>query len=125
MLLCISEALETPVGALLGETLEAPNGDSLKAICEKLEVINLQLARRKRVWQNALFWIFISLCVSIEAVFALLIIFNSQYLGWDYNDPETAVAGTLFNAFEWTFVRAAPLAMLASAIGAFLVRKRN
>ena len=47
MLISISEALETPVSTLLGETVIEAEVDSLKAISEKLEVINLQLAQRK------------------------------------------------------------------------------
>ena len=46
MLLSISEVLETPVSTLLGETVTEPQADDLKAICAKLEVINLQLAQR-------------------------------------------------------------------------------
>ena len=47
MLISISEVLETPVSTLLGETVTAPKADDLKAISEKLEIINLQLAQRK------------------------------------------------------------------------------
>ena len=47
MLISISEALETPVSTLLGENIEEPETNELKAISEKLEVINLQLAQRK------------------------------------------------------------------------------
>lgn len=47
MLISISEALDTPVSTLLGENVIESQTDDLKAICAKLEVINLQLARRK------------------------------------------------------------------------------
>ena len=47
MLISISEVLETPVSTLLGETVIETEADNLKAISEKLEVINLQLAQRK------------------------------------------------------------------------------
>ena len=47
MLISISEVLETPVSTLLGETVPEAEVDNLKAISEKLEVINLQLAQRK------------------------------------------------------------------------------
>ena len=47
MLISISEALETPVSTLLGETVIASKADDLKAISEKLEIINLQLAQKK------------------------------------------------------------------------------
>ena len=47
MLIAISEVLETPISTLLGETVMESKVDDLKAISEKLEVINLQLAQRK------------------------------------------------------------------------------
>ena len=47
MLISLSEVLETPVSTLLGETVIETEADTLKAISEKLEVINLQLAQRK------------------------------------------------------------------------------
>ena len=47
MLISLSEVLETPVSTLLGETVIEAEVDTLKAISEKLEVINLQLAQRK------------------------------------------------------------------------------
>ena len=44
MLISISEVFETSVSTLLGETIVESKVDDLKAISEKLEVINLQLA---------------------------------------------------------------------------------
>ena len=44
MLISLSDALGTPVSTLLGENVAKQEADELKAICEKLEVINLQLA---------------------------------------------------------------------------------
>ena len=41
MLISIAEALDTPVATLLGETVAETAADDLKAICEKLEIINL------------------------------------------------------------------------------------
>ena len=52
MLISISEVFETPVSTLLGETVTEPEADGLKAISEKLEVINLQLAQRKNARQK-------------------------------------------------------------------------
>lgn len=109
MLISISEVLETPVSTLLGETVVEPQADDLKAISEKLEVINSQLAQRKTARQNMLHWLFISLCAVIIIISAVLIIFNSPYLGWDYGAAETAVVGVAFHAFEWLFVRLAPI----------------
>ena len=47
MLIAISEALETSVSTLLGETAAVPEAGDLKAISEKLEIINLQLAQKE------------------------------------------------------------------------------
>ena len=47
MLISLSEALETPVSTLLGESVIELKTDDIKVISEKLEVINLQLAQRK------------------------------------------------------------------------------
>ncbi|MCI7619870.1 MAG: helix-turn-helix domain-containing protein, partial [Firmicutes bacterium] len=109
MLISISEALDTPVSTLLGETVTEPEADDLKAISEKLEVINLQLAQRKTARRKMLHWLFITLCAVIVIIFAVLMVLNSPYLGWDYSDPETAVVGVAFHAFEWLFVRLAPI----------------
>ena len=61
MLVCISEVLETPVSTLLGETVVETQVDNFKAISEKLEVINLQLAQRKTARRKILHWLLISL----------------------------------------------------------------
>ena len=53
-----------------------------------------------------------------------MIVVNSPYLGWDFSDPETAVMGTALHAYEWLFVRMAPLLLIAAGIGIFLTRKK-
>ena len=98
--------------------------DSLKAISEKLEVINLQLAQRKETRRKILHWLLILLCVVLVIVFAVLIVLNSPYLGWNYSDPETAVVGVAFHAFEWLFVRLAPIILIGAIVGIFLTRKK-
>ena len=123
MLISISEVLETPVSTLLGETVTEPEADDLKAISEKLEVINLQLAQKKAARRRMLHWLFISLCVVIVIIFAALAVLKSPYLGWDYSDPETAVVGVAFHAFEWLFVRLAPIIFIGAVVGFFLTRK--
>lgn len=125
MLISISEVFEMPVSTLLGETIVETKADDLKAISEKLEVINLQLAHRKATRQKVIHWLFISLCAVIAAIFAVLILLNSPYLGWDYSDPETAVAGAVFHASEWLFVRIAPLVLPGAIVGICLTRKKN
>lgn len=124
MLLSISEALETPVSTLLGETVAESKVDDLKAISEKLEIINLQLAQRKTAGRNMLNWLLISGSIVIVIIFAVLVISNSPYLGWDYSDPETAVFGAAFHAFEWLFVRMAPFILTGAGVGIFLTRKK-
>ena len=125
MLISISKVLETPVSTLLGETVMETEADSLKAISEKLEVINLQLAQRKTTRRKTIHWLFISLCAIIVIVFAVLVLSNSPYLGWDYSDPETAVLGVAFHSFEWLFDRVAPIILIGAIIGIFLTRKKE
>lgn len=124
LLISLSEALETPVSTLLGETVVETEADALKAISEKLEVLNLQFAQRKAMRKAILHWLLISLCVVIVAVSAFLIVVNSPYLSWDYGDPELAVAGTVFHAFEWLFVRLTPIVLIAALVGICLTRKK-
>ena len=91
--------------------------DDLKAISEKLEIINLQLSQRKITRQKMLHWLFISVCAVTVTIFAVLIALNSPYLGWDYSDPEIAVAGVAFHTFEWLFIRLAPIILIGTIVG--------
>lgn len=124
LLIALSEALETPVSTLLGETVAETEADTVKALSEKLEIINLQFARRKAFRRDVLHWSLIAFCALLVAGFATLAVVNSPYLGWDFSDPETAVMGTALHAFEWLFVRMAPLLLIAAAVGIFLTRKK-
>ena len=124
MLLAISEALETSVSTLLGETIAAAEVNDLKAISEKLEIINLQLAQRNVTRRKIITWLLIALCAIIVTTFAVLGVLNSPYLGWNYGDPETAVAGAAFHAFEWLFVRLVPIILIGAIVGIFLIRKK-
>lgn len=124
MLMSISEVLEVPVSTLLGETIDPPKVDDLKAISEKLEVINAQLAQIMVARRNMLHWLCISLCAVIIVIFAVLLVAGSPYLNWDYSDPETAVLGVGFHIFEWLFVRIAPFAFIGAMVGAILTRKK-
>lgn len=125
MLISISEVLETPVSTLLGETIMEPKADDLKVISEKLEAINSQLAQRENAKRRTLHWLLVSCCTVIVAVFAVLIMINSPYLGWDYSDPETTVFGAAFHAFEWLYVRIAPIILIGAIVGVFLTRKKR
>lgn len=125
MLISISEVLETPVSTLLGENVIESEVDDLKAISAKLEVINLQLAQRKTTRKRILHWLLIALCIVIAAIFAVLFVLESPYLGWDYSNPETAVLGVAFHSLEWLFARAAPIILIGAIIGIFLTRKKG
>lgn len=125
MLVRLSEELDTPVSTLLGESVPEAEPDGLAVIAEKLEVVNLQLARRQRMERSVLFWVLVAVCAATAATFALLVAMGSPYLEWDLSDPETAVASTVLHGFEWLFVRAAPLVLLAAGVGAVAVWRRR
>ena len=125
LLIALSDALDTPVSTLLGETVEAPEADDLKAISQKLEVINLQLAQRKESRRKVVHWTLIILTLVILAMAAVFLVMGSPYLGWDYNDPETAVLGVAFHSFEWIFARVAPIILIVAVIGIILTRKKD
>ena len=124
LLIALSEALGQPVSALLGEAVAEPKADELAALAEKLEVVNLRLARQKETRRKALRGILLAVAAATALALACLVTLGSPYLAWDFDDPETAVAGTFFHAFEWVFVRAAPVVLLAAVAGLCLMRKR-
>lgn len=125
LLISLSEVFETPVSTLLGETVVETEADAIKAISEKLEVLNLQFAQAKTRRRTVLHWLLISLCVVIVAVAVFLITVNSPYFSWDYGDPELAVASTFFHAFEWLFVRFSPFILIAAIVGVCLTRNKE
>ena len=125
MLIKLSEVLDTTVSTLFGEKISESKVDDLKAISEKLEIINLQLSQRKNERRKIIHWLLISLCVIIVGIFIVLILLNSPYLNWDYNDPEKAALGVAIHSFEWVFIRIAPIIFIGLVIGFFLTRKKN
>ena len=124
MLISISEVLETPVSTLLGENIKKSNIDDLKAISEKLEVINLQLARRKITTRKIAYGLLISLCVILLFIFIGLLAINGSYLSWSSSDPETVVFKAAFHVFEWLFVRVAPIVFVGAILVMLFIRKR-
>lgn len=125
MLIALSQVLDTPVSTLLGQTLAPAESDDLKAISEKMEVINLQLARKKTAERRFLRGLLMAVCILTVVLFVLLALLGSPYLGWDYSDPETAVFGATFHLVEYVFVRAAPFLFLGSLVGIVLTGKRD
>lgn len=125
MLISISEVFETPISTLLGENILETKVDDLKAISEKLEVINLQLVQKKSKKRKMIRWLLISLCLIIVIIFAFLFLLNSPYFSWDYDIPENAVLGTVFHSFEWLFIRIAPVIFIIAIIGIVLTLKKD
>ena len=127
MLIILANELDTTVSELLGEPIAEPTTDDLKILSEKLEVINLQLAKRSITKVKTIRWILISLCAVIVVIFIALASTNSFYLNWNYNynDPELAVAGTILHGFEFLFVRLAPIVFLTSVVGIVMTYKKR
>ena len=125
MLIMLAEELDTTVSELLGEPVAEPTTDDLKTLSEKLEVINLQLAKRSITKVKTIRWILISLCAVIVIIFIALASMNSSYLDWNYSEPELAVAGTIMHGFEFLFVRIAPITFLAFVIGIVATYKKR
>lgn len=127
MIILLAEELDTSVSTLLGETVqeECLNEENMKSISEKLEDINLQLAKRSEMRIRTTRYLLISLCTIIAIVFIALMVIESEYLNWDFNNPELAIAGTLLHGFEFLFVRISPFVFIGSIIGIVLTYKRN
>lgn len=125
MLIALAEELDTSVSTLLGETATESTADDLKAISEKLEVINLQLAKRKESKIKTIRLVLILLCALTAVTFIALAAINGSYMNWDYNDPELAIAGTILHGFEFFFVRLAPIAFVAFVVGIAVTYRRG
>ena len=125
MLIMLADELDSTVSELLGEPIAEPTIDDLKILSEKLEVINLQLAKRSLTKVKTIRWILITLCAVIAIIFIALASMNSSYLDWNYKDHELAMAGTIMHGFEFLFVRLAPIAFLASVVGIVVTYKKR
>lgn len=125
MLILLADELGCSVESLLGETVNEIDVDDVMTISEKLELINLQLARRSMARVKTVRWILISLCMLIVLIFVALISINGSYLYWNYNDPELVVAGTIMHGFEFVFVRLAPIVFMASIVGIIMTYKKR
>ena len=125
MLIALADKLDVTVNELLGEPVVETTANDLKILSEKLEVMNLQLAKRRITRVKTIRWILISLCAVIVVLFITLASINSSYLNWNYNDPELAVAGTIMHGFEFLFVRFAPIVFLAFVVGIVMTYKKR
>lgn len=80
MLISLADELDTTVSALLGEPVSEPAADDLNAVSEKLEIINLKLAKKEQEKVKTIRWVHIFLCVLIARVFIVLTVMQSAYL---------------------------------------------
>ena len=127
MLVSLAEELDISVSTLLGEVVqeESLNEGNLKSISEKLEIINLQLIKRSEMRMRTIRYFFISVCTIIVTVFIAFAAINSEYLTWNFNNLELAVAGTFLHGFEFLFVRLAPFVFIGSVIGIIVTYKKR
>lgn len=125
MLLSLADELNTSVSTLLGESVSESTSDDLKIISEKLEVINLQLAKKSMIKVKIVRGVLIALCTLTVMILIALALMQSSYLGWNYNDPELAVAGTILHGFEFVSVRLAPVVFLVSVVGIIFTYKKR
>ena len=123
MLINISELFETPVSEILGENIEKKEKNDLKVISEKLEVINEQLSNYQKEKRKNRIHALIIIDISIILLFILLAILRSPYQNWDYSITEWAILGTFYQAFEWIFMRIAPIVVIV--LSTIIIIKRN
>lgn len=125
MLISISEVFDIPVSTIIGENIDEKEKNDLKVISEKLEVINEQLSREQKLKRKRIINLFIIMDVCILLVFVLLVALGSPYQTWDYRNPEWAVVGTIWHAFEWIFFKVAPIGVIASIFAIVLIEKNK
>ena len=124
MLINISELFEIPVSEILGENIEKKEKDDLKVISEKLEVINEQLSNYQKEKRKKKIQTLIVIDIIIILLFILLAILDRPYQTWDYSITEWAILGTFYQAFEWIYMRLAPLLLIGLIVGICLIRKK-
>ncbi len=123
MIVTISELFETPVSEILGENIESKEKNDLKVISEKLEVINEQLANNQKEKRKKRIQVLIIIDICIILLFILFAILDRPYQTWDYSITEWAILGTFYQAFEWIFMRLAPIAVIV--LTTIIVIKKN
>ena len=127
MLVLLAEELDTSVSTLLGETVqeECLNEGDLKNISEKLEIINLQFAKKSERKIKTIRYSLVLVCVIIAVVFIALATMKPFWVSWYFNNPELAIVGTLLHGFEFLFVRLAPFVFIGSVIGIVLTYRKR
>ena len=112
MLISISKVFYTPVSTILGENIDEKENNELKAISEKLEVINEQLAMNQKRKNKIIVNILIVIDICLVLLFIILALLESPYQNWDYSNPEWSVIGTLWHSFEWIYFKVSPLMII-------------
>lgn len=125
MLVLLADELDTSVSVLLGEKVLADRPDDIRIISEKLEVLNLQLAKRSMARMKGIRWGCSLICTMIVILWIIFVAISGSYLNWNYNVPELAVAGTILHGLEFVFVRLSPIAFLICIIGIIVTYKIN
>ena len=125
MLISLSQVFDTPVSKLLGENITLKKENDLKEISEKLEIINLELAKKQDNKRKIWHYIFISICIIIIIIFISLYLLGNQYMEWNYNNSEYMVLGVSIHSFIWLFIRIAPIIFIGSIVGILLTRKKK
>lgn len=125
LLIALSQATGVSASTLLGEGPAVQKADGLEALAAKLEIVNLQLSRRREVRRRVFRGVLGAICAITALALACLAALDGSYLSWNLDDPETAVAVASLHAFEWVFVRAAPFVLASAAAGLLLTRKRG
>ncbi|MCI5774315.1 MAG: helix-turn-helix domain-containing protein [Erysipelotrichaceae bacterium] len=122
MLLALADIFEVSVSDLLGEIDEEKN-DDIKVIAEKLEIINLQLAKKQLRSKKIFQMIMIIMLVGIIGILMVFYLLNGSYLRIDHQNLESAIAVSFIHGFEWIFVRVAPIVIVVILGFLYLVNK--
>lgn len=78
------------------------------------------LAKRSEMRIRTIRYLLILVCAIITVVFIAFAVMNSEYLTWNFNNPELAIVGTLLHGVEFLLVRLAPFVFIGSVIGIVL-----
>lgn len=110
LLIDLANVLDVSVADLLGETIDKSDKTDIHVLSEKLEAINLTLAKQQIKKQKIIGLTIGITMVILSVIFIALIGLNSPYKTW--SDPEYKVLGVIYHAFEWIYIRIYPLLMI-------------
>ena len=88
-----------------------------------MEVINEQLSNNQKEKRKKRLKVLIIADISIVLLFILLALLGEPYQSWDYDIIEWAILGTFWQAFEWIFIRLAPIVVVV--LTTIILIKRN